>query len=292
MRCQKQIKIEPGYQGKEILNMEPTQPRSHDPQLTDLIATAHSLADIAGPEILPYFRKTISIENKAPDGAFDPVTAADKNAEHMMRQALERLRPTHGIIGEEGVDVRPNAKLRWVLDPIDGTRSFIMGSPMWGTLIGLLNAHAPILGLIDQPFTQERFWSEETESCWRGPDGEVRKLETRRCKSLSDALITTTHPDHFATQEQAELFSKIASGARLSRYGGDCYAYGLLAAGCVDLIIETGLKPHDVVALIPVIERAGGCITTWSGETAISGGSIVAAGDPWLHETVLKKLDG
>lgn len=259
-------------------------------QFADLLGSAHALADIAGKEILPYFRKQIRVENKGCDGAFDPVTRADQNAEKAMREVLERRWPNHGIVGEEGRDVRTDAKLRWVLDPIDGTRSFIMGSPLWGTLIGLLDDQSAILGLVDQPFTQERFWSDETTSHWRGPGGETRQLKTRACKNLADALVTTTHPDHFATEEQANQFDKIASQAKLSRYGGDCYAYALLASGTVDVIIESGLKPHDVVALVPLIERAGGRITTWDGEPATSGGEIVAVGDPALHETVLRQL--
>jgi myo-inositol-1(or 4)-monophosphatase len=177
-----------------------------------------------------------------------------------------------------------------VIDPIDGTRAFIMGSPMWGTLIGLLDGEEAVLGLMDQPFTGERFWSGATGAHFRNGNARPRRLKTRACASLAEATLTTTHPDLFAKGQEADAFARLAARVRMTRYGGDCYGYCLLAAGFVDLVVEAGLKTHDVVALIPIIERAGGRISTWEGGPAIEGGRIVAAGDPRLHEQALAVL--
>lgn len=260
------------------------------PSFKTLLEFAHSLADISGEAIQPYFRKPIAVTNKAPRGAFDPVTAADEAAERAIARAVGKHCPDHGLIGEEFGIVREDARLRWVVDPIDGTRAFIMGSPLWGTLIGLLDGENPLLGLMNQPFTGERFWSGPNEAFMRTGEGRARRLKTRDCPRVDDAIVSTTHPDLFAKGEEWNAFTRLKSKARMTRYGGDCYAYCLLAAGFVDIVLESGLKPFDVVALIPIIERAGGRITTWEGEPAASGGRIVATGDPRLHKTVLSLL--
>jgi len=257
-----------------------------------LLAFAHELADISGPTILPYFRRPIPVNNKAGNGCFDPVTAADRTTERRIAKAIAARWPEHGLIGEEYGAVNAQARYRWVVDPIDGTRAFIMGSPLWGTLIGLLDGYAPMLGLMDQPFTGERFWSDASASFWRGTGGRARRIRTRACARIEDAVLTTTHPGLLATAGDRRAFSRLEAQVRMTRFGGDCYAYCLLAAGFVDCVVESGLKPYDVVALIPIIERAGGRITAWDGEPATNGGRIVAAGDPRLHEWLVSALSG
>ena len=256
------------------------------------LSTAHELADLSGEAILPHFRRSLTIENKAQGSGFDPVTAADRAAEDAIRRALEDVWPEHGITGEEFGNVRPGAPYAWVIDPIDGTRSFILGTPMWGTLIGLQEGSLPILGLMDQPFTKERFWSGPENSFMRVGASDSVILSTRMCADLKEASLSTTHPDLFAEDEEATRFNDLAHRVKLTRYGGDCYAYAMLAAGFIDVIVEAGLKPYDIVALIPIIERAGGAVTTWEGEAATKGGRIVATGDKRLHEQVLKILQG
>ena len=251
---------------------------------------AHVLADSSADAILPYFRKPLSVTNKAGAG-FDPVTPADRAAERAIRKAIKARFPQHGIIGEEYADVAGEGRYRWLIDPIDGTRAFITGSPLWGTLIGLLDGPTPVLGLMNQPFTGERFWSEGRTSRLRGPDGKVRRLKTRACARLADATLTSTHPDLFSTAEAAR-FRAVKGRARMTRFGGDCYGYCLLAAGFVDLILEAGLKPYDIVPLIPIIESAGGIVTTWDGAPAAQGGRIIAAGDARVHAEALALLGG
>jgi histidinol-phosphatase len=260
------------------------------PGFKTLLDFAHALADISGAIIRPYFRKPLTVENKGEKGAFDPVTEADRAAERAMRRALAHRWPEHGLIGEELGSAGEGSRFRWVVDPIDGTRAFIMGSPLWGTLIGLLDGKEAVLGLMDQPFTGERFWSGARTAHFRNGSGKARRLKTRPCASLAQATLTTTHPDLFAKGREADAFARLAERARMTRFGGDCYGYCLLAAGFVDLVVEAGLKSHDVVALIPIIERAGGRITTWDGGPATAGGRIVAAGDARLHEQALAVL--
>ncbi len=255
----------------------------------DILAEAHQLADISGPVVLRHFRRPIAVENKAGGRAYDPVTIADKGAERAISKALKARFPDHGMVGEEYGVRRGTSPFSWVIDPIDGTRSFVAGSPLWGTLIGVLRDSTPFLGLVDQPYTGERFWSAANASFSRC-GGRERRIKTRSCGKLGDAVFTTTHPDLFASDGQAALLVELKSAARMTRYGGDCYGYCMLAAGFVDLIVEPGLKSYDIVALIPIIERAGGCITTWDGGPALSGGDIVASGDPRLHDAVLKRI--
>lgn len=262
-----------------------------DAEFAGFLSLAHALADAAGSAILPEFRAGGPIDNKSQAGRFDPVTAADRNAEQAIRAALAARYPSHGIEGEEFGVERAEAEYRWVVDPVDGTRAFIMGLPLWGTLIGLTRNGRPILGVVDQPFIGERFWSEEREAHYRGPAG-ARRLHTRACGRLEDAALSTTDPDLFAPGFERDRFEALSARARLRRYGGDCYAYCLLAAGHIDLVVEAGLKPHDIVALIPIVERAGGRATCWDGSDAAKGGRILAAGDPRLHAAALEALAG
>ncbi len=253
---------------------------------------AHVLADISGEAILPHFRKPRAVKNKAGVSGFDPVTAADKAAERAIRKALVRRFPDHGLVGEEYGAIAGEGRYSWLVDPIDGTRAFITGSPLWGTLIGLLDRDTPILGLMNQPFTNERVWSEGRQARWRGADGKARRIRTRTCARLADAILTTTHPDMFAAPADGTRFNTVRSRARMTRYGGDCYAYCLLAAGFIDIVVEAGLETYDIAPLVPIIEAAGGIVTTWDGEAALDGGRILAAGDRRVHEEALAILRG
>src|SRR5579864_6250391 len=220
----------------------------------DFAAFVDELAAVSGETIRPFFRSALGIENKSRSGGFDPVTAADRAAEAAMRTLIKRTFPEHGIIGEEFGSERPEAEYVWVLDPIDGTKSFICGMPAWGTLIALTRRGEPIYGMMHQPFTREHFTGDGSAASYRGPAGD-RALRVRP-----------------------------------SRYGGDCYAYCMLAAGHIDLVIETELKPYDVLALIPIIEGAGGIVTTWDNGRPHSGGRIIAAGDRRLHAKAMEVL--
>jgi myo-inositol-1(or 4)-monophosphatase len=255
----------------------------------DFAAFVDRLADIAGEAVLPFFRTAMSIENKRHKGTFDPVTVADRAAETAMRALIRQHFPDHGIVGEEFDAVKANAPYTWVLDPIDGTKSFIAGMPAWGTLIGLMKDGAPVYGMMCQPFIRERFTGDGAVARYRGPAGE-RKLMTRKCASVEDALLFTTSPLLFSVEER-ERFERVEKRARLSRYGGDCYAYCMVAAGQIDLVIESGLDAHDIVPLIPIIEGAGGLVTDWQGGSATAGGRIIAAGDRLAHQVALELLN-
>lgn len=246
------------------------------------------LAAVSGDAILPFFRSTIGVEDKGRGAGFDPVTAADRAGETAMRRLISETFPDHGITGEEFGIERGEAEFQWVLDPIDGTRAFITGLLAWGTLIGLLRAGNPVYGLMHQPFTREMFWGDCGAARYRGPGGE-RKLRTRKCTALDQAVLSSTSPRLFQGADLA-AFERVEAAVRHTRYGGDCYAYCMLAAGHIDLVIESGLKPYDIVALIPIIEGAGGVVTTWDGKPATNGGRIIAAGDKRIHAQVMEML--
>lgn len=246
------------------------------------------LATVSGKTILPFFRTALGVEDKSGGGSFDPVTEADRAAEAAIRHKIRSTFPAHGVMGEEYGSERLDAEFVWVLDPIDGTKSFIAGMPGWGTLIGLLRNGQPCYGMMHQPFMRERFTGDGGSAKYRGPGGD-RVLRTRSCARLTDATLYTTTPRLMAAPER-RLFEIVEDKVRLSRYGGDCYAYCMLAAGFVDLIIESNLQPYDIVALIPIVEGAGGIITTWDGGPAQAGGRVVAAGDPRIHAAALALL--
>jgi myo-inositol-1(or 4)-monophosphatase len=207
-----------------------------------------------------------------------------------MRALIRQSFPKHGIVGEEFGAERGDAEYVWVLDPIDGTKSFICGMPAWGTLIALTRMGEPVYGLMHQPFVGERFSGDGASARYRGPAGE-RALVSRACTSLADAVLFTTSPLLMDAADRA-LFQKVEEQVRLSRYGGDCYAYCMVAAGHIDLVIETEIKPYDIAALIPIIAGAGGIITTWDGGTAEKGGRIIAAGDARVHAAAMALLAG
>jgi myo-inositol-1(or 4)-monophosphatase len=255
----------------------------------DFAGFVDKLATVSGETILPFFRTTLSIADKGRLGAFDPVTAADHAAEAAMRNLIHRTFPNHGIIGEEFGSERPEAEYVWVLDPIDGTKSFISGMPAWGTLVALLRSGEPVFGMMNQPFIGERFSGDGGRAHYRGPAGD-RELRIRTCGAINEAVLFTTSPLLMNASDRAS-FARVESKVRLSRYGGDCYAYCLLAAGHIDLVIETELKAYDVLPLIPIITGAGGLITSWDGTPPYSGGRIVAAGDRRVHAAALELLD-
>jgi len=256
----------------------------------DFAAFVNELATVSGETILPFFRTALSIEDKGRPGSFDPVTAADHAAETAMRALIRRTFPDHGIIGEEYGQERADAEYVWVLDPIDGTKSFISGMPAWGTLIGLLRSGEPVFGMMSQPFTRERFSGGGGAARYRGPAGE-RDLRARPCARLSEAVLFTTSP-RLMNDADRNSFGRVEDAVRLSRYGGDCYAYCMLAAGHVDLVIETELKPYDVLPLVPIIIGAGGMITSWEGGAPHDGGRIIAAGDKRMHKAAMELLKG
>jgi myo-inositol-1(or 4)-monophosphatase len=256
----------------------------------DFAAFVEELATVSGETIRPFFRSALGIENKSLSGGFDPVTAADRAAETAMRALIKKTFPEHGILGEELGAERPDAEYVWILDPIDGTKSFICGMPAWGTLIALTRRGEPIYGMMHQPFTHEQFIGDGKAAHYRGPAGD-RALRTRPCAELADAVLLTTSP-LLMNKSDRSAFGRVEEKARLSRYGGDCYAYCMLAAGHVDLVIETELKPYDVLPLVPIIEGAGGIVTTWDNGRPHDGGKIIAAGDKRTHAKAMEMLSG
>ena len=260
------------------------------PKHKALLEFAHKMADQSAVEIMRIFRQTVDVANKEDDNGFDPVTNADRAAERIMREMVAETWPDHDFYGEEYANEDRNAEYQWCVDPIDGTRSFIMGYPTWGTLIGLKKAGAPFLGIMNQPFTGERYWSTDAGAHYSGPDG-TKSLKTRKCDQIENAILATTDPGLFEDGFEKEKYEKVAARTKLNRYGSDCYAYCMLASGTCDLIVEAGLKPFDIMALIPIVTQAGGRITTWTGDDASDGGRILATGDPVLHDKVLKLLN-
>ena len=264
--------------------------------MTSDLDVAYALAAAARSEILPLFRANPGLyaENKlSPSQGFDPVTAADRAAESAMRRILSQLRPQDGVFGEEFGRSDGESGRLWVLDPIDGTRAFMSGMLHWGVLIALLDSQKrPILGVMDQPYTDERFSgcaSGEVSAFLRHKSA-TTALTVRPCVTLSEAVLLTTDPDLFALGPEREAFDNLSNRARLRRLGSDCYGYAMLAAGCVDLVVETGLSPYDIQALIPIVEAAGGVITDWRGEANPWGGQVIAAGDRRVHAEALALL--
>lgn len=248
-----------------------------------------ALGAAAEKETLPRFRQNGRVDNKLAAG-FDPVTEADQAAELAIRRLIEKEFPDHGILGEEHGSVRLDSKHIWVIDPIDGTRAFISGIPVWGTLIGLKEDDVAIAGLMAQPFTGETFYALHGEAFLQH-QGAIRKLKCRKTETLAEATLLTTTPSLFKGDARAR-FDKLESKVRLSRYGCDCYAYAMLAAGFIDLVVETGLNPYDIVALIPIIESAGGVVKTWDGGWPEGGGNIVAAASVALCEQAMEVMSG
>lgn len=250
-------------------------------------SVADALADAARVETLTHFRASgLTAESKR--AGFDPVTIADRASEAAMRRILADRRPDDGILGEEEAPVAGTSGLTWVLDPIDGTRGFISGTPTWGVLIALADASGPILGIVDQPYIGERFYGGPGRAELKGPMG-TRDLAVRQTAELSEATLFTTFPE-VGTSDDAAAFRRVSDRVRLTRYGCDCYAYALLAAGQVDLVIEAGLSSYDIQAPMAVIEAAGGIVTSWEGDAVHEGGRALAAATPELHKAALALL--
>ena len=255
-----------------------------------LIATAHELADAAREAILPHFRALgLGADNKSGTD-FDPVTIADRNAEAAMRAVLARRRPDDTIIGEEFGTTTGRSGLIWVLDPVDGTRGFLSGTPTWGVLIAVGDSDGPVLGIIDQPYIGERFVGGLGQAYVDGPMGR-HDLVTRKPRPLDQAILFTTFPE-IGTQAEKAAFQALAAQVRLTRYGTDCYAYALVAAGQIDLVVEAGLHIYDIQAPLAVIEAAGGVVTNWQGGPVHQGGQVLAAANPEIHAEALACLRG
>ena len=246
------------------------------------------LAKAAAAETLPRFRTAGAVSNKEA-GGFDPVTEADREAERALRALILSEYPGHGILGEEHGSENTSASHVWVIDPIDGTRAFISGLPVWGTLVGLTIDGDAKAGLMSQPFTGELFYADGDGSYYEGPGG-PRKLASRATSDLSDATLFTTTPALFKGAMR-ERYDRLERAVRLARYGTDCYAFAMVAAGHADIAVDAGLQSYDIVALIPLIEQAGGVVTTWTGGPAENGGDILASANPVLHEKALRLVN-
>lgn len=257
----------------------------------DAKAVARTLlaaADAAALHTLPRFRTPMSVDNKWSVG-FDPVTDADREAELAIRALISSHFPDHGIIGEEWDAKLSDTAFNWIVDPIDGTRAFITGVPVWGTLIGLMHNGKAVAGLMSQPFTGETYLSLPGESTY-ARNGETRQLRTSSVTELGKAKLTATSPDLFLDADIAPGWAALRANVLTTRWGLDCYGYCLLAAGHLDLVVEAGLKNVDIAPLIPLIVNAGGVITTWDGAPAEAGGNCVAAATPELHRAALEVL--
>lgn len=256
----------------------------------DLLRFAHALADAARRETLRHAAGSLAAEDKGGGVDFDPVTQADRDAERAMRALIERDFPNHGVVGEEYGETAANSPHQWVLDPIDGTRSYTCGLPTWTTLIALVEHGEPMLGLIDAPALDERYagWGGE---CWLSSSGARASLRVSGCTNLAEARLSTTDPFLFVDRA-ADAFDQLRTAVRTTRYGHDGYAYARLAAGTLDLVVECGLKPHDYAALIPVVRGAGGVFGDWFGGSDFSAGDVIAAATPELYEAAVAIMRG
>jgi histidinol phosphatase-like enzyme (inositol monophosphatase family) len=257
---------------------------------TAMLDFARELAGAAGRAILPHFRAAILVEDKGGHQGYDPVTVADRAAETVIRSLIAARHPDHGIRGEEHGWEKGASNWTWVIDPIDGTRSFIMGQLHWATLIALNDGSRPLVGVVHQPFVGESFAAVAGGTAEWTRGNERRVLRTRACPKLAQAIVATTDPRHFRSPRQLAAYGAATEGARLVRYGGDCYCYTQLAMGLTDVVIETGLQAYDIQALIPLIEAAGGMVTDWTGGPCTEGGDVLACGDPALHAALLARM--
>ncbi|MCJ9428598.1 histidinol-phosphatase [Kordiimonas marina] len=255
-------------------------------EIETLTAFACRLADVAAEVTLKYFKSPISVTDKAAGAVFDPVTAADRGAEEAIRAVIESEYPDHAIFGEEFPRKVTDSRFEWILDPVDGTRAFISGLPTWGTLIALMYDGEPLIGVIDQPYIKERYLGWPGGASLNGAP-----IHTRACPNLDKATVSTTDPALFSAEERP-LFDALLGKTQLVRYGLDCYAYAVLSAGHMDIVVEAGLKPYDMAALIPVVRGAGGVATDWDGREMgeCPRGRLLAVGDPALYDAVREIL--
>lgn len=264
-----------------------------------MLATALRAADAASVPTMANFRQNLDVENKEQPGSFDPVTVADRQAEQVIKNAVLDAFPEHGFFGEESEPRINSDQPLWIVDPIDGTRAYIAGMPLWGTLIAVYDGEDIVIGVLEQPVLQERFIATDFSkpgsaqvsavartSEVKTPQGQ-RSLSTRKTQLLGNAIMQTTTPEFFTKTGHDDVLARLDNAVSMVRYGGDCYCYALLAMGFVDIVIETGLAPYDIAALIPIVQGAGGIVTSWEGDSAVSGGSVLACANEQLHEQVL-----
>ena len=243
----------------------------------------------AGRVILPHFRSGVQVTNKLDNGGFDPVTLADQAGERAIREAIELAYPEHGIFGEE-YGFNAGNGLTWVIDPIDGTRAFMTGMLHWGVLLALFDGESPVVGAMYQPYTDELF-SGDGDAAWLERGGNRQALTTSRCENVTTASLSTTGIEWLAAQQQ-EQFKRLSRASKLTKMGGDCYLFGMLAMGSLDLGVEARLKPYDIQALIPIVKGAGGVITSWEGGNPSMGGTVLASATPALHTQAMALLKG
>jgi histidinol phosphatase-like enzyme (inositol monophosphatase family) len=262
-----------------------------DELLDDAAAFVPTVLDAAGEVALRWFRQELFADDKGGEFGYDPVTEADRGVEDLLRAALMQRYPDHQVKGEERGTTGPDSRYRWMIDPIDGTKAFVSGVPMWGTLVGLLDDGVPVAGWLHQPYLQETFAGiAGTGSLTSARHDEPVALRTRATTDLGEAVLYTTHDSMFRDPEPAAAYQRLRDAVRLQRWGGDCYAYGLLALGHIDLVVENGLNDYDIVALIPIVEAAGGVITDLDGTSPVNGGFVVAAATAELHAAALAIL--
>ncbi len=264
-------------------------------ELKALVHDANLLADVAAAAIRPYFRNSVAVQNKRGASSalvteIDPVTMADRAAEEAIRNKLSDIRPQDSVLGEEFGYSAGTSGLCWIIDPIDGTRGFVCGLPTWGTLIAVHNGVSTIAGIMDQPILKERYTG-STLGANLECNATSKRLSVSGKTQLEQAFLCTTSPDLFSGTK-ADGFNRLKQQVSITRYGTDCYGYAMLAAGQVDVVVETGLQAYDIQALIPIVEAAGGVITNWSGERIDDGGDVIAAASTELHATIVKCLSG
>jgi myo-inositol-1(or 4)-monophosphatase len=252
------------------------------PELDHYVTFGRSVLEDAGALALKYFRTPVSIINKQEGRGFDPVTQADKDVELFIRERIESEFPGHGIVGEEFGSINPDSKTSWIIDPIDGTRSYMSGMTGWGILLGLLDAGQPIVGFMFQPYLQE-MWIGSPEGARMIRHEEIQALQTSATTELSDSVLYCTHPEMFVRKQHLSNYEKLTEHVKLMRYGGDCYAYCLLAMGLIDIVVEDNLQPYDILPLVPIIEAAGGIVSDIEGNTPVNGGLVVTAANSDLH---------
>jgi myo-inositol-1(or 4)-monophosphatase len=261
------------------------------PEVEERLEVALALVEEAGRLALTHFRRPLAVENKLGPGAFDPVTAADREVEALIRAGLARAWPDSPVQGEEEGFTPGGSEWSWIIDPIDGTRAFISGVPAWGILLGLLQAGRPVAGIMRQPYLDETFVGGPS-GAWLLRGGSRLPLRVSGKASLEEAILYSTHPGMFPDPAGRKGFDRVSAAVRMTRFGGDCYSYCLLAHGFVDLVIESSLQPYDIVPLIPIVEAAGGVVSGLDGEPPLGGGTVIAAASPALGAQALALMRG
>ena len=260
-------------------------------KMNDYVDFALEVMAKAGEISLKYFRTELEVENKAKKRKYDPVTRADREVETYLRERIRERFPGHAIIGEEYGSTQGSSSLSWLIDPIDGTRGFLCGTPMWGVLLGLMDGERCVAGFVRQPFVGETYAGCNGAGFVLDRHGARGRLGTRGTRSVQEAIVCCTHPNMFRTGTEREAFAAVEAACRFTRFGTDCYGYCLLARGHVDLVIESDLEAYDIVPLIPIVEAAGGVVSDWKGDPAIRGGAVIAAANPVLHRAALELLE-